>query len=180
MTEQTTQPPPVLVPVQMQKEPSTTAYLQTQKDALYHLWVEVQRLANLNPPGSDFVDAVNDPVALDIARFTDSNSIEGLSYSELRDALSVIVFPRPYAAKSTDYTLTSSDYLIKATTTGITITLPTAVGIEGKDFVIKNTASGDITLATDGSETIDGSASAAIVTFSSLTVASDGANWIIV
>lgn len=64
--------------------------------------------------------------------------------------------------------------------TAITLTLPTAV--EGATYIIKdesgNASTNTITIATPGTETIDGSASTTIVSnYNSITLYSDGSNW---
>lgn len=173
MTDTSIQPPPVLVPVDMKKSQPSAAYLDAQKDAVYQMWTELQRLAGLNPPGTDFVDAVNSPVALDIARFTDSNSIEGLSYAEFKRAIF------PYAAKTSAYTVTESDYLINCTGT-FTVTLLSAVGGEGQPFIIRNAGTGVITVDGDGTETINGSLTQTLNQYDSIKISSDGANWMII
>jgi len=86
-----------------------------------------------------------------------------------------------YAAKTANYTLTATDYLVNCTANTFTITLPTAVAITGQIFIIKNSGTGIITLATTSSQTIDGVASGilTLVQWDSITVTSNGANWII-
>jgi hypothetical protein len=67
-----------------------------------------------------------------------------------------------------------------ATSAGITITLPTAVGITGKVFHIKkkDSSANTVTIATTSSQTIDGSTTQVIsVQYRSWSVVSDGANW---
>jgi len=74
-----------------------------------------------------------------------------------------------------DFTLTPADSVCLATGT-IAVTLPTAVGIAGKQYAIKNIGAGTITVST--SELIDGSSSWSLpLPFQSIIVASDGANW---
>jgi hypothetical protein len=66
---------------------------------------------------------------------------------------------------------------------GFTINLPTAVGKAGVDITIKNVSASTNTITVDGnaSETIDGSATFAMSTArQSITVRSDGSNWMIV
>lgn len=85
--------------------------------------------------------------------------------------------------KTADYTITTSDYLIMGDTSGgvITFTLPTAVGIEGKVFVIKYIDLGFVnalTLDGNASETIDGSTTTTLDTENeTLRIISDGSNW---
>ena len=59
-----------------------------------------------------------------------------------------------------------------------TVTLPTAAGISGKQFVVKNSGTGIITVDADGSETIDGYANFVLSTKGeAIWVVSDGSNW---
>ena len=61
-----------------------------------------------------------------------------------------------------------------------TATLPTAVGITGRTYVVKKLGTGvnAVTITPDGSETIDGAASLAITLQNDTNiVVSDGANW---
>ena len=84
-----------------------------------------------------------------------------------------------YAAKTANYTVTADDHIIHCTANTFTVTLPTAVGIAGRIYSIKNTGGGAITIATTGAETIDGSATSSLGNNSNQRLASDGANWII-
>lgn len=85
-----------------------------------------------------------------------------------------------YAAKTTTYGITTTDHVINCTTGTFTVTLPTAVGVSGQEYIIKNTGTGVITVATTSSQTIDGVTTATInVQYESLSVISDGANWIV-
>ena len=70
--------------------------------------------------------------------------------------------------------------LVNITSGTFTVTLPTAVGIVGYQFVIKNSGSGTVTLATTSSQTIDGASTQTITQYQSLTVVSNGANWILI
>lgn len=84
-----------------------------------------------------------------------------------------------YAAKTANYTITATDYFIDCTSGTFTITLLTAVGITGQRFVVKNSGTGIITIATTSSQTIDGYASAGLnlAPKQSYTFISDNANW---
>jgi hypothetical protein len=94
------------------------------------------------------------------------------------------VIPAPtsnaYAEKTANYTLTSTDFTINCTANTFTITLPTAVGITGRCFEITNTGSGQITLAPDGVETIQGDATQTIYQDECFVIRSTGANWIVI
>lgn len=87
-------------------------------------------------------------------------------------------------SKTTTYTATAADYLILCSAAGgaWTLTLPTAVGIAGKPYSIKKTdATGlAITVDANGSQTIDGALTQVITEqYTTLTIVSDGANWVI-
>ena len=157
------QPPPRDIPLSVRKNPEVASYEQRQMDALYQLWVLTQQIPGLTTP------------------YPISDGGTGASTAaDARDNLGVGVFPRPYAVKSADYTITTDDYMINVDTSGVTITLPTSVGSEGRDFVIKNTSGGNITLDADGTETIDGSLTQVFGSMTAITVLSDNANWLII
>lgn len=81
---------------------------------------------------------------------------------------------------STTYTALATDELIRGdtSTAAFTITLPTAVGISGKEFVVKNMGSKVLTIAFNGSETADGQTTVKITAkYSSLNFVSNGTNW---
>lgn len=88
-------------------------------------------------------------------------------------------FIKPYVEKTALYTLTPSDYLVNCTSGTFTLTLPTAVGFTGQEYVIKNIGTGVITIATTGGQTIDGVATATANQWDAYVFTSDGANWII-
>jgi hypothetical protein len=86
-----------------------------------------------------------------------------------------------YVAKSANYTATVFDYTIEVTATGVTVTLPTAVGVSGANYVVKLTAAGSATVATTSSQTIDGSTTYSLSAQNKyVNVQSNGANWIII
>jgi hypothetical protein len=80
-------------------------------------------------------------------------------------------------ATSTNYVITANDNIIKATTVNITITLPTAVGRQGKVYTIDNSTIGNVLTNTTSSQTINGNLTQTIPTQSAMEVYSDGANW---
>lgn len=88
-----------------------------------------------------------------------------------------------YVEKTANYAVASTDYTVNCTANSFTVTLPTAVGIMGQTFVIKNTGSGTtITVATTSSQTIFSNAaslSILLTTGDSVTLQSTGANWIV-
>ena len=80
-------------------------------------------------------------------------------------------------SKTTTYTATTSEGIILCSGT-FTVTLPTAVGIQGKVFNIKNTGTGTITVDANGTQTIDGQLTQLLEDqYMSLQIVSDGANW---
>jgi len=84
----------------------------------------------------------------------------------------------PVASKTATYTLLEADAICLCTGTFV-VTLPTAVGITGKTYFVKNVSTGVITLDGDGTETIDGDTTQAIYQNDTAQVASDGSNWVI-
>ena len=84
-------------------------------------------------------------------------------------------------AVTATYAVTASDHIILANGT-FTVTLPTAVGIAGRMYTIKNTGAGTITVAQTGSETTDGSTTDTTIatTKAARTFMSDGLGWQII
>ncbi len=85
----------------------------------------------------------------------------------------------PYVEITSTYSILSTDHQINCTANSFTVTLPTAVGIQGRIYSIKNTGSGIITVNTTSSQKIDGQLSQQITNGSNIQVMSTGANWII-
>jgi hypothetical protein len=82
-----------------------------------------------------------------------------------------------YVTKTGTYTATSADSTIECLTNAFTVNLPTAAGITGRIYTIKNLQTANAcTVDPSGAETIDGSSTSA-VTNGALTVQSDGTNW---
>jgi len=76
-------------------------------------------------------------------------------------------------------TLDGSDNVVNCTANTFTVTLPTAVGFTG-EYIIKNSGTGVITVDGNASETIDGALTVVLaVQYSSVTIRSNGTNWII-
>lgn len=84
--------------------------------------------------------------------------------------------------KTSAYTATTSDFLIKCDASGgdFTVTLPAAAGVSGLILNIKNTVSGVVTVDGNSSETIDGSTTVTVNNPSNLQIISDGSNWIVI
>jgi hypothetical protein len=87
-------------------------------------------------------------------------------------------------SKTAAYTATSTDQVITADASGgaYTITLPTAVGITGRQYTIKKTDSSAnaITVDANSAETIDGSLTISLwKQYQMVVIVSSGSNWII-
>lgn len=78
--------------------------------------------------------------------------------------------------KTANYTLTANDVIVLANGT-LTLTLPTAVGISGKGYKIKNIGTGRVTVACDGSETIEEAPTAVLPPKVSIFPRSDNTEW---
>jgi hypothetical protein len=80
-----------------------------------------------------------------------------------------------YVIQPTDSTIVMNVAIAKA------VTLPTAVGITGRIYIIKNINVGVITVQVQGGvQTIDQDVSLPLNQWESITAQSDGANWIII
>lgn len=88
-----------------------------------------------------------------------------------------------YSAKTANYTLVTTDDVIACDTSSndITLTLPTAVGNTGKQFFIKKIAvEFSCIIDANGAQTIDDELTQTLRTkHTSVTIVSDGANWLI-
>lgn len=89
------------------------------------------------------------------------------------------------ASKTTDYTLVASDYTINATaaTVPTVITVPTAVGVSGKRYLVfkRDSTPFPIVLRSTGSETVGGLKNYGFHTQNEgIEIQSDGTNWLVV
>lgn len=87
-----------------------------------------------------------------------------------------------YATATSNYNVGATDTTIDCTSGTFNVTLPSAVGILGRLYVVKNTGGGVITINTTSSQTIDGLSSGTITltTDEWIIVQSNGADWIII
>ena len=93
-----------------------------------------------------------------------------------------------YQSKSSNFSVGTSEYMFGVDTTSgaVTATLPACASAgAGKQYIFKDVAgqagSNNISIATNGSETIDGAGSANIMVASgSMTLMTDGSNWFII
>ena len=85
------------------------------------------------------------------------------------------------AAKSANYTATTSDHTLYFDTTaaGYTLTLPAASGNAGLEYVVKKTvAANTLTIDANASETIDGALTLTLSSqYDTVQIKCDGANW---
>ena len=85
----------------------------------------------------------------------------------------------PHTQVTGTYLVTADDYLIESTSGTFTISLPTAVGIKGKLYIIKNSGNGTITVDPNLSQTIDGNLTQILAAKEALSIQSNGTNWIV-
>jgi len=84
-----------------------------------------------------------------------------------------------------NYTATASDHMIfvNAGQSSITLSLPTAVGIAGRQYIIKRVdgnGQNQVTVDPNGSQTIEGAVTKSIENQNSIVIVSDNSNWWIV
>ena len=77
------------------------------------------------------------------------------------------------------YTVLPTDYFVEATGNSFTINLPSAIGISGQTYEIKNSGSGVVVVDANGSQTIDGVLTKTLNQYDNLFITSNGANWIV-
>jgi len=77
------------------------------------------------------------------------------------------------------YTPSATDWLIVCTAT-LTVTLPTAVGLTGKELIVKNNGTGTVTVDAYSTQLIDGSLTQILGAADSVTIVSTGTGWVIV
>lgn len=98
--------------------------------------------------------------------------------NRLQSNLNVLAGTKAFSTATGNYTLTVFDYLIEYTAGSYTVTLPTAVGIPGREYEVKNSGTGEITVT--GSETIDDYATQILGQYDAMKVMSNGSKWIII
>ena len=91
-------------------------------------------------------------------------------------------FATAYRAITALRTLDGTDYTIEVTANTFTVTLPTAVGITGRIYVITNSGSGVTTVGTTSSQTfanvLTTPTTLSLAQYSTVMVQSNGANWL--
>jgi hypothetical protein len=90
-------------------------------------------------------------------------------------------FATSYTSKTSAYAVDANDYTVDCTANSFTVTLPSAEGIAGRMYVIINSGSGIITVATSSKQTIGNSPNAptqqSLPSGNSIRLQSTGAKW---
>lgn len=87
---------------------------------------------------------------------------------------------RAYTTKSSSGSVSVDDHVVVCTSGTFTLTLPSASGITGQDFLIQNSGSGVITVDGAGSETVNGELTQSLYEWESIRIVSTGSGWVIV
>jgi hypothetical protein len=91
-------------------------------------------------------------------------------------------FATAYRAITALRTLDATDHTIEVTANTFNVTLPTAVGITGREYVITNSGTGVVTVGTATAQTfvnvVATPTTLTLAQFSTVTVQSNGANWL--
>ena len=126
------------------------------------------RVESQNSTHMLFVDGGNDKIGIST----------GNPHSGLQIDNSVAFAAR---AITSNHTATAGDHTIfvNATSGNITVALPTAANIMGRQYVIKRVDSSvnSVTIDPDGSETIEGASTMTLVGQRSIVIQSDNSNW---
>jgi hypothetical protein len=88
-------------------------------------------------------------------------------------------FAKALVSKTANYTATIDDATILCTANSFTVTLPTAVGVTGRIYDVKNIGTGSITIATTSSQKIDALSTITLSQWENATLQSTGTNWIL-
>lgn len=116
---------------------------------------------------------------IDLSTIGGRNTANGYAGTDVNNYIALARF-QPITTVGTTYTITANDYTIVCSSP-ITVTLPTAIGIPGRLYNIKNMSAGTVTIATTSSQTIDGNITRLLSTTNeSITVQSNNTNWIVI
>ena len=122
-------------------------------------------------PSSQFQSA-------DMQQWQNTSSVV-LARVDANGSLTCAGFGAAVVSKGTNCTATTADRTI-IVTAAVTITLPAASGNAGREYTVKNTSSGTVTVQSS-SGNIDGSATYPLgATNKYVTLVSDGSNWYVV
>lgn len=130
-------------------------------------------VVNITQNGINKINVTNNGVVM--------NDNTGINVTSPTSQLHTTSFATGYVSKAANYTLTINDETVEVTASSVTITLPTAIGITGREYTIKLTANTTSTVATTSSQTIDGSTTYSLsAQYKYVRVKSNGSNWIII
>jgi len=132
------------------------------------------------------VQVVNNNWAVVIPVSITNNTLNDFSVSLAVSTTGIIIAtvwspqPQNLISVSANYTVLVSDRIIQVTASNKTITLPTAVGNTGRQFIIKNISGGNTILATTSLQLIDWILTQTIPSYSAIDVYSDWVNYYII
>ena len=81
---------------------------------------------------------------------------------------------------TSNYDITNTDSTIIGNGSSVTVRLTTVNTIKGRKYIIKNINSNNLTVSTEGSQTIDGANTKTLSQYKFVEVQSDGTNWLII
>ncbi len=166
---------------------NTTAYVTTTGAQTSGDCVKIDANGNHVANGSACGGAGGSPGGSDTqVQFNDSSSFggdAGLTFNKTTNVLTatgklISAGLQPtYVTKTANYTLTDTDGTVQGLTNAFTLTLPTAVGIQGRIYVLVNAQTANtITIDGNAAETVCGSGTYALLN-TSIIIQSDNANW---
>lgn len=136
----------------------------------------------------DFAILIYDPtqavwLALSAGTLTAAATLGGINVWTAMNTWSAAV-NYAYLARTTNITLDATKYMVNMDASGgaKTVTLPTAIGITGRHYIIrkKDSSANAVTVDGDGSETINGATTYALTAqYQSVSLMSDGAGWMV-
>ncbi len=84
----------------------------------------------------------------------------------------------PYRSITGERILDNTDFFVECNSGGpFSVTLPTAVGITGRPYEVKNVGSGEVTVQTTSAQMIDGDPTKTLSQWEHVILISNGANW---
>jgi hypothetical protein len=88
-------------------------------------------------------------------------------------------FQKSFLSITSAFTLDAQYHVVNCPANTFTITLPAASIGPGREYIIKNSGTGIITVAASGSQRIDGAATQSLNQLDAITIVSTSTNWII-